>query len=80
MSLLHIAMQRSHGDLALNTLLTMDKLREAAKRGRSPIKNVLGLNVHQVSSCWEHAKGLATMIFFLAMLPCYLSSFSLASS
>lgn len=26
------------------------------------MKNVLGLNVHQVSSCWEHAKDLATVI------------------
>lgn len=48
----------------------------AAKRGRSPMKNVLGLNVDLVSSCWEHAKDLATMTF-LDRLPWHSCSFSL---
>ena len=40
------------------------------------MKNVLGLNVHEVSSCQEHAKDLTTMIFpgYAAMLLVVLSS------
>lgn len=44
------------------------------------MKNVVGLNVHQVSSCWEHAKGLTTMVFLVCAAMLLILFFSLASS
>lgn len=44
------------------------------------MKNVVGLNVHQVSSCWEHAKGLTTMVFLVCAAMLLILHFSLASS
>lgn len=43
------------------------------------MKNVFGLNVHQVSSCWEHAKGLTTIVFLVCAAMLLILLFSLAS-
>lgn len=58
----HIAVQRSHRETLLLYSLHRGWASVPLKRGWRPLKNVLALNVHQVSSSRQHAKDLATLI------------------